>query len=303
MRPLISLVIFCCIAIIPRVSGAAAIYRWRDAAGTLHFSNREEVVPGGASEVTLPPLRERATATLAGGAATSFGVPRLRAATTVEAPAPARPQPFRRVAGCREADADGVANAVATRLGRRALDGLTLLVGGIPVAYNGDAQIVVKGPDLGAQATRGITEQAAIAYPAGSRCPARPPLERYLIASGRRTPSRRLCDDYRRAFAEVGVAVSRDREIARSFRDVAAEFVRVAERGHAAGGRDVLVTVPGALRPVAYVSEERVPLPPWLVEAHIAQTGELGAETSHLVDELTVALEEIDGAARRMGCW
>ncbi len=302
MRRLISLVILCCIMIVPHVAGAAAVYRWRDAAGTLHFSNREEVIPRDASEVALPPLRERAT-TVAGTPTTL--PPRLRAAATIEAPT--RPQAFRRIAACRDADADGVVDAVTTRLGRRALDGLTLLVGGVPVAYNADAQIVVKGPDVGGQALRGTTEQAAIAYPAGSRCPARPPLDRYVIATGRRTPSRRLCDDYRRAFAEVGVAVSRDREVARSFHDIAAEFVRVAEHGHAAGGRDVLVTVPGtvpgALTPVAYGSEERLPLPPWLVEAHIAQTGELAAETSRLVDELTVALEEIDGAARRMGCW
>ena len=300
MRRLISLVIFCCIVIAPRAGGAAGIYRWRDATGTLHFSNREEVIPSSAAEVTLPPLLEPAAIAPARGTV----VPPSRRATRVETPAPPRPPASRRIAECGEADAGAVADAVATQLGRRELDGLTLFVGGVPIAHGDDTEIVLKGPDVGGQALRGPVEQAAIAFPAGSRCPTRPPLERYMIASERRMPSRRLCDDYRRAFAQVGVAVSRDHEIARAFHDIAAEFVRVAARGYAAGGRgDVAVTVPGALNQVAYVSEERVALPPWLVDAHIAQTDELGGETSRLVDELTVALEEIDGAARRSGCW
>jgi len=299
MRRLMSLVIFCCIVIVPRASSAAGIYQWRDATGTVHFSNREEIIPSGATEVTLPPVREPAATPPAGGV--TLVAPRR--APQLEAPT-LRPRPSSRVAQCGEADAGAVADAVATRLGRRTLDGLTLIVGGVPVSHSDDAEVVVKGPDIGGHALRGPMEQAAIAYPAGSRCPTRPPLERYVIASERRPPSRRLCDDYRRAFAEVGVAVSLDHEIARSFHDIAAEFVRVAEHGYTAGGRGgVAVTVPGAAQQVAYVSEERVPLPPWLVDAHIAQTGELGAETSRLVDELSVALEEIDGAARRSGCW
>ena len=46
-----------------------------------------------------------------------------------------------------------------------------------------------------------------------------------------------------------------------------------------------------------------VRLSPWLVEAHIAQLNELARETEEFVDELTIALEEIDRAARARGCW
>jgi hypothetical protein len=57
--------------------------------------------------------------------------------------------------------------------------------------------------------------------------------------------------------------------------------------------------------PVTLVAaeEERVPLPPWAVEAHVAQADQLGAESGAFVDELTAALEEIDAAARSIGCW
>ena len=49
---------------------------------------------------------------------------------------------------------DGVAAAVATRLaGTRSLDGLTLIVGGIPVAYDSDAQITLKAADPSHRAT------------------------------------------------------------------------------------------------------------------------------------------------------
>jgi hypothetical protein len=99
------------------------------------------------------------------------------------------------------------------------------------------------------------------------------------------------------------VAVSRDEGIARAFHDIAEEFVTVARRDYTAGGRGAIVVQPAAFTRLAYGREERVPLPPWLVDAHIAQAGELGAESSSLVNELTVALEEIDGAARRAGCW
>ncbi len=46
-----------------------------------------------------------------------------------------------------------------------------------------------------------------------------------------------------------------------------------------------------------------VVLPEWLPEAHAAQTAEIAAETEAFVDELSVALEEIDRAARDAGCW
>ncbi|MBI3768075.1 MAG: DUF4124 domain-containing protein [Deltaproteobacteria bacterium] len=298
MCRLTSLIIFCCIVALADVAGASAIYRWRDAAGELHFANRAEVIPDGAMEVVQPLLPARAPRTLAVAAVPVAGRSAI-APRTLDA----------RLAGasagvtCGVPDGRGVADAVASRLGVRQLDGLTLIVGGIPVAYNSSVmRFTVKDPDADAPGTAAITE-AAIAYPVGSRCPARPPLERYAVASTRHVPSRRLCDDYRRAFAEVGVAVSRDQGVARSLREVADRFLDFAARDYTAGGRGAIVVQPAALTTRAYAQEERVPLPPWIVEAHIAQTHELGAESTDLVDELTVALEEIDSAARRAGCW
>ena len=46
-----------------------------------------------------------------------------------------------------------------------------------------------------------------------------------------------------------------------------------------------------------------VPLDPWIVAAHVSQTASLAAESDELVTQLTVALEEIDRAARATGCW
>jgi hypothetical protein len=297
MRHLTSLIIFCCPVIFADVAAASAIYRWHDSSGTLHFSNRAAATPDGATEVVLPPLP---TLIASAGAATAAPV----GGRSTIAPRAPETRSMRASAGvgCAAPDASGIADAVATRLGARQLQGLTLIVGGIPVAYNSDTRLVMKGPDTDVRATA-PTEQAAIAYPEGSRCPTRPPLERYAVASTRHAPSRRLCDDFRRAFAQVGVAVSRDQGVARSFREVAEQFVSVAARDYTAGGRDAVVAQPVGLTMLGYVREERVPLPPWVVEAHIAQTHELGAESAGLVDELTVALEEIDTAARRVGCW
>jgi len=100
--------------------------------------------------------------------------------------------------------------------------------------------------------------------------------------------------------------VSRDQGVARSFREVADRFVDVAARDYTAAGRGggaivMLPTFGDAI--VVQPAVQRVQLPPWVVEAHIAQTQELGAESADFVDELTVALEEIDSAARRAGCW
>jgi hypothetical protein len=46
-----------------------------------------------------------------------------------------------------------------------------------------------------------------------------------------------------------------------------------------------------------------VPLDPWIVKAHVSQTEKLASESDDLVAQLTVALEEIDRAARAVGCW
>lgn len=291
MLRLTSLVSFCCILTLADTVAAAPMYQWRDAQGGLHYSNRTAAIPEGATELTLPPIVSAPPAVVA----------RRNAVATPVITSAARRARAERDA-CPAPDAHGLAAAVAARLGARELDGLTLIVGGIPIAYDSDTLVQVKGPDPDAPTTA-PAEQAAIAYPEGSRCPSRPPLERYPVVAGRRAPSRRLCDDYRRAFAEVGVAVNRDQGVERSFRELAERFVDVAGRGYVAGGRGVVVAEEGALTPVAYAPEDRVPLAPWIVEAHIAQTGELSDESTALVDELTVALEEIDAAARRAGCW
>lgn len=301
MRRLTSLIIFCCIVTSADVAGAAAIYRWRDVKGGLHFSNRVEATPAQATEVTLPPLRAYVPTDVEGFVT---GLPVVTPGPRVASPPVAERRPSRSARAqvpCGVPDAGGVAAAVANRLGARQLDGLTLIVGGLPVAYSADSRIDVKGPD--ADDPAGAAEQAAIAYPEGSRCPTRPPLARYAVASGHRSPARRLCDDYRRAFAQVGVAVSRDQGVAGTFREAAERFAEIAGRGYVAGGRDALVPNAGALRTLAYVPEQRVPLPSWVVDAHIAQTNELGKESAGFVDELTVALEEIDSAARQAGCW
>jgi hypothetical protein len=287
MCRVISLIIFSCVLTSASITSAAPIFRWRDASGGVHFSNRPAAIPEGATEVVLPPI---------------IVAPAPTGVVSPVAPVAAR-VPTSTRAECPPADASGVVDAVATRLaGTRHLDELTLFVGGIPVASDPDSRITVKGADPNGRATASV-EQAAIAYPGGSRCPLRPPLERYAVSGGRRGAPARLCDDYRRAFAEVGVAVNRNQGVARSFHAVAERFVTVARHGHTAGGGRVLALQPGALTTVSYVPEERVPLPPWTVEAHIAQTDELGAESADLVEELTVALEEIDAAAQRAGCW
>jgi hypothetical protein len=46
-----------------------------------------------------------------------------------------------------------------------------------------------------------------------------------------------------------------------------------------------------------------IPLDSWIVDAHVAQTARIASESDDLVDQLTVALEEIDRAARASGCW
>ncbi len=248
---------------------AASFYRWRDAAGGLHFSNRSDAVPKVAAAIEIAPLPV-------------LTVPPAHARAVATAPVVA---PAQLVTACDVGDPDALASAVGTHLDANRHGDLTLLVGGMPIAHSRDAVVTLKGPDAVEDPTAPV-EQGAIAYPAGGVCPTRPPLSRYAIASGRRGASRGACDDFQRAFAEVGVAVSRDQGVARSFRTVAEHFVNVAAENYRAGE--------GA---------GSVDVPPWIVEAHIAQTRELGEEAGDFVDELTVALEEIDGAARARGCW
>jgi len=327
-------------------------FRWRDANGVVHVSNRPDRSPGTAARVEL---ESRAPAAAP-----------LHAARAATAMAPASEGDE-----CPPADTSGLVEAVEERLALtghladadsieqqrlapidRGVD--TLLVAGEPVRLKPGSRVVLArrqyadepltlswrfNPD-GWDRGRGVyvvdvgpfvvdelarrtapLEQAAIAYPASQGCPARPPLTRYEVGSTRHS-RRSICDDFRRAFAEVGVSASRDREVARSFRVAAERFAAVRAGGYA-------VTVPPlygvddsrtrlafstfrsterALDPIAFVSPivrgpTELRLPTWIVEAHLAQLDELATETTDLVDELTVALAEIDRAARARGCW
>jgi hypothetical protein len=268
MRTLIAVLIVATTA--SSVSAAESYYRWIDRDGVLHLSNRADRAPSNATVTTI----EREPR------------PAVPPQPTRRELAPA-PRPLRRSSGngCGPADPSGLIAAVTTALTRDDLDALTLLVGGVPVSYDDDTNVGVVIDARGGQGALAATEQAAVAYPAGTGCPDRPALERYAVSSGR-GDARALCDDYRRAFAEVGIAVNRDQNVARSLRTVADDFAVVAARGYVAGSADYSVSVP-----------------PWIVDAHVAQLDDLAGETGVLIDELTVALDEIDRAARASGCW
>ncbi len=274
-------------------------YRWQDQGGVVHVSNRADRAPESAARIEIQRSAAGASARVATASQQAYAAP----------VGPAAP--------CSAPDASGVVDAVVDRLVRtdRLRDLDTLLVAAEPVLVEpgsslflgrgyGDAPatftwssdrafaepgaVVVDrraiGVDELAERTA-ATEQAAVAYPAGDRCPTRPPLVRYAVASARR-PTRSICEDYRRAFNQVGVTRNRDRHVATSFREMAKRFVAVAAHEY-----------------VAADGAEAVALPAWVVEAHVAQVAELADETGTLVDELTVALEEIDRAARANDCW
>jgi hypothetical protein len=271
---------------------AQAIYRWRDAKGGLHFSNQSARTPNQATAVELPPLG-------------SIQIPaaakrtRQRARARHAGAPPATP--------CGPADPLGLVDAVSFGVATRALDAdVTLLVGGVPVSTSPDATVDTLVTPWDPDAPQAHLSQGAIAYPSGSSCPSAPPLVRYATNTRRDRASRGLCDDYRRAFAQVGVASSRDAGIARSFREIARTFVRVEREGNnatASGFRAALddgMFVSDAMQLAPHMT---VPLDPWIVAAHVAQTESLASESDQLVDQLTVALEEIDRAARATGCW
>lgn len=292
-------------AVLADAAGAASIYRWHDVAGGLHFSNRPEVVPGYAREVELPPI-PTASVPVAGRSATAARL----GAGTVSRPVPAL-SVGRGPSWCGTPDPTGLIDAVTTRLARdRQLGSLTLLVAGVPVVYRSGTITTMTSTDLSGDLLTPV-EQAAIVYPDGTLCPARPALARYAASSGRRGASRSICDDYRRAFAEVGIAVSRDQRIARSFHAIADDFSAIATGGYIAGRRAHVAAERRrdptrelrATETIAELAGPSIELPPWIVEAHIAQTGAIGDEAAELVEELTVALGEIDGAARARGCW
>jgi hypothetical protein len=252
------------------VAWANAIYRWQDAGGRLHFSNIPARMPSSAEPARLRELSIVRAPRPAGAAAPALaGRPGAEPWTG---------------AVCAAADPSRLIDAISARLAASRSEGvtdspLTLLVAGKPVSFAPDAVLEVRAA-TDSDAT-GAGEQAAVAYPGGLACPRTPPLERYAVAMTARDPSSPsgLCEDYRRASAEIDIALSRNESVARSFRVAAVRF-----ESQAAGGNGFET-------------------PPWLVEAGAAQTAELAAEIEEFITELSVAREEIDRAARARDCW
>ncbi len=270
---------------------AQAIYRWQDANGGWHFSNQPTRTPANASAVELPPLG-------------SIEVPpvkrtRARAQTHRQAVPPASP--------CGPANPTGLAESVRFGLrSQRPEERLTLLVGGMPLAASDDATVQTLVTPWDPDAPQAHLSQSAVAFPIGSSCPSSPPLVRYATNVRRDRASHGLCDDYRRAFAQVGVASSRDAGVARSFHEIARTFVAVEREGNdatASGFRAALENGMFRSDALELAPHMTIPLDPWIVRAHVSQTESLAGESDQLVQQLTVALEEIDRAARASGCW
>ena len=274
-------------------ASAQTIYRWHDANGGVHFSNQSARTPSDATAVELEPL-----GSIVGPPGARRALPRRGHGARHDAP-PASP--------CGPADPTGLLDAVSTGVAPEApADSLTLLVGGIPLDTSDTAAVQTLVTPWDPDAPQAHLSQSAIAYPSGSSCPSAPPLVRYSTNGQRTGRSRGLCDDYRRAFAQVGVAASRDHGIARSFHDIAREFVRVKLEGDVAVASGFRTAVAEGM----FTSDARtlapfmtVPLDPWIVAAHVSQADSLADESDELVEQLTVALEEIDRAARATGCW
>lgn len=264
-------------------ASADAMYRWRDDAGRVHFSNDRKAAPAGAQELSLPNLTV--------GRPASPAAERPSEAAVETAGRAVEPPPV--AAECDAPDPSPLIDAITSRLDSIRSDpspapGLTLLVAGVPVSYSANADVQT-WPASGTDWTA-AGEQAAIAYPASGGCPRTPPLERYEVAATsnvRPASSAGLCDDYRRASVEVEMAISRNEDVARSFQFAAARFDSLTGGGVAPPGAGE-----GSLSPM-----------PWFVEAGAAQTTELAAEIDELMEELTVAREEIDRAAEAQGCW
>jgi hypothetical protein len=272
---------------------AQSIYRWHDANGGLHFSNQAARTPTDATPIELAPL-----GSIVGPPGRARAAHHRARGTRPEAP-PASP--------CGPADPTGLLDAVSSGVAPEApADSLTLVVGGVPLETSDTATVQTLVTPWDPDAPQAHLSQSAIAYPSGSSCPSAPPLVRYSTNGQRGKRSRGLCDDYRRAFAQVGVAASRDHGIARSFHDIALEFVRVKREGDVAVASGFRAAVADGM----FTSDARalapfmtVPLDPWIVAAHVSQTDRLADESDALVEQLTVALEEIDRAARATGCW
>jgi hypothetical protein len=273
---------------------AQTIYRWRDATGGWHFSNQTERTPADATVVELPPIG-------------SIEVPEAASRKRTRRSGLRRDDGVPPAAPCGPADPTGLAIAVGTTVRATTPHApLTLLVGGVPLFTSPDADVDLLLTPWDPDAPHASLSQSAVAYPGGTSCPDTPPLVRYPTSGSREFRSRGLCDDYRRAFAQVGVAANRDAGIGRSFREIARAFVEVRARGNVAVASGFQTAVADgmftsdALRLAPHMT---VPLDPWIVAAHVSQTDDLASDSDALVEQLTVALEEIDRAARASGCW
>ena len=280
--------------LVPPVACAEApIYRWIDAGGQPHFSNGSDSMPSTAKVAELPPLSviERASTRPTGD----------------DARPPARRQ---QTAPCGWPDASGLAAAVARQLRDDGqLADLMVFAEAVPISYPDGAVVSVYRPDTFPRRWASVEAGVPVAYPATGPCPSQPLAVRVPVAAVSAGGPRRLCNDYQRAFAEIGVAVDRDGGVGSRFREIAETFVAIARQGYEAGGAG-----PGAVPSYAVARgdggdfgpllvEQRAVLSPWAVDTHVAQLETLARESEALVDELTVALEEIDRAARASGCW
>jgi hypothetical protein len=275
-------------------AGAAPVYRWTDAAGRLHFSNGVGDVPRHATVAAIAALDtiSRPTAPKANGT-----------------PAPRLEGRVGRSTSCGFADAAPLAAVVAERVGRARLAELNLFVSDLPVSSSADTIVQLYRPHVPATLWSDVDAGVPAAYPGGGGCPSRPPLTRAPVVSVRPGGKHELCDDYRRAFTEVGVAANRNGRNARPFREIAERFAAIAADGYETRGLGFeavsptrALTATGGAAVLAGLDHPTA-VAPWIVDAHVAQMDELARESEELVDELTVALEEIDRAARAARCW
>jgi len=112
------------------------------------------------------------------------------------------------------------------------------------------------------------------------------------VAPFERSGNSGLCTDYRRAFAEIDIAASRNDAVARTFEFAATRFGSLRTDGETS-----------EIIPSRSPLVQGVRLPAWVVKATAASTAELATEINEFSEELAVARAEIDRAARAQGCW
>jgi len=266
---------------------AETFYRWRDGAAQLHVSNYPEGAPSNAQAMQL------AESNIATGAP----IPGNRSLST-ESSGDRPVGSTSEASGCSEPNPGRLINAITSRLESRPSgvsphSGLTLLVAATPVWYGPSTSIQLLPGDFADETP--ASEQAAIAYPRTGACPPVPPLERYAAAPFQRSGSPGLCADYRRASAEIDTAASRNQAVAQTFEFAATRFDSLRADGDASGHTRLFRSGSDLVQDVR--------LPTWLVEMDAASTTELATEIDEFSEELAVAREEIDRAARVQGCW